>query len=156
MLTNKVACICQRVLAKKRMTKPKGATPKSIRTREAIEAAARELFAINGFERTTVRDIAARAQIDPSMVIRYFGSKDALFAKAAKPDLHLPNLDSVDPANIGEAMVLHFLEQWEGEEAGRGLPILLRSAASNEEAADQLREIFRDQVLPAIARAGRS
>ena len=69
MLTNKVACICQRVLAKKRMTKPKGATPKSIRTREAIEAAARELFAINGFERTTVRDIAARAQIDPSIIL---------------------------------------------------------------------------------------
>ncbi|MEP7006592.1 MAG: hypothetical protein ABI810_11460, partial [Sphingomonas bacterium] len=46
------------------------------------------------------------------------------------------------------------LEQWEGEQAGGGLPVLLRSAASNEEAANRLREIFQAQVLPAILRAG--
>src|SRR4051812_2712868 len=129
-------------------------TPKSIRTREAIETAARELFASNGFERTTVRDIGARAGIDPSMVIRYFGSKDALFAKVAMPDLHLPDLAGVAPESIGETLVRHFLEQWEGEEHGGGMPVLLRSAASNDEAANRLREIFLPQVFPAIAAAG--
>lgn len=137
-----------------RMTKPRRATPKSIRTREAIQNAARELFISNGFERTTVRDIGARADIDPSMIIRYFGSKDALFALVAKPDLRLPDLSGVDSGKIGEALVRHFLEQWEGEQAGGGLPVLLRSAASNEEAANRLREIFQAQVLPAILRAG--
>ena len=136
------------------MTEPRRTTPKSIRTREAIETAARELFAINGFERTTVRDIGARAGIDASMIIRYFGSKDALFAHVAMPDLHMPALSGADSATIGETMVRHFLEQWEGERAGGGLPVLLRSAASNEEAAARLRDIFRDQVFPAIARAG--
>lgn len=136
------------------MTEARRSTPKSIRTREAIEAAARELFAANGFERTTVRDIGARAGIDPSMIIRYFGSKDALFAHVAMPDLHLPELGDIDPAAIGESMVRHFLAQWEGGSAGRGLPVLLRSAASNEDAAERLREIFRAQVFPAIARAG--
>jgi len=136
------------------MTEPRRTTPKSIRTREAIETAARELFAINGFDRTTVRDIGARAGIDASMIIRYFGSKDALFAHVAMPDLHMPDLSGADPATIGETMVRHFLEQWEGERAGGGLPVLLRSAASNEEAAVRLRDIFRDQVFPAIARAG--
>ncbi|MDB5676231.1 MAG: TetR family transcriptional regulator [Sphingomonas bacterium] len=136
------------------MTEPRRTTPKSIRTREAIETAARELFAINGFDRTTVRDIGARAGIDASMIIRYFGSKDALFAHVAMPDLHMPDLSGADPATIGETMVRHFLEQWEGERAGGGLPVLLRSAASNEEAAERLRTIFRDQVFPAIARAG--
>ena len=136
------------------MTEPRRTTPKSIRTREAIETAARELFAINGFDRTTVRDIGARAGIDASMIIRYFGSKDALFAHVAMPDLHMPDLSGADPTTIGETMVRHFLEQWEGERAGGGLPVLLRSAASNEEAAARLRDIFRDQVFPAIARAG--
>jgi AcrR family transcriptional regulator len=136
------------------MTEPRRTTPKSIRTREAIETAARELFAINGFDRTTVRDIGARAGIDASMIIRYFGSKDALFAHVAMPDLRMPDLSGADPATIGETMVRHFLEQWEGERAGGGLPVLLRSAASNEEAAARLRDIFRDQVFPAIARAG--
>jgi AcrR family transcriptional regulator len=142
------------VLAKKRMTEQRRTTPKSIRTREAIETAARELFSSNGFERTTVRDIGARAGIDPSMIIRYFGSKDALFARVAEPDLHLPDLSEVESGAIGEAMVRHFLEQWEGDRAGRGLPVLLRSAASNEEAAERLRNIFRAQVFPAIAGAG--
>jgi len=136
------------------MTEQRRTTPKSIRTRDAIETAARELFSSNGFERTTVRDIGARAGIDPSMIIRYFGSKDALFARVAKPDLRLPDLNGVASSGIGEAMVRHFLEQWEGEQAGRGLPVLLRSAASNEEAAERLRDIFRVQVFPAIARVG--
>lgn len=136
------------------MTRSKGPTPKSVRTRTAIENAARELFAINGFERTTVRDIAARAQIDPAMIIRYFGSKEALFAHVAMPDLHLEDLGDTDPESLGRAMVRHFLEQWEGERAGGGLPVLLRSAASNEHAAERLRTLFASQVFPAIARLG--
>lgn len=133
------------------MSKPRGSTPKAIRTRQAIEDAARFLFAANGFERTTVRDIGARAGIDPAMVIRYFGSKDALFAEVATPDLHLPDLAGVAPESIGETLVRHFLALWEG---GGGLPVLLRSAASNDKAAEHLRDIFRAQVLPAIAAAG--
>ena len=136
------------------MSNPPRSTPKSRRTREAIEAAARDLFAELGFERTTVRDIGAQAGIDPSMVIRYFGGKDALFARVAVPDLQLPDLSDVDPATIGETLVRHFLDQWEGEAAGGGMPILLRSSASNEEAANRLRGIFIAQVFPAIARAG--
>ena len=136
------------------MPSERRSTPKSIRTREAIEAAARELFAINGFERTTVREIGARAGIDPSMIIRYFGGKDALFARVATPDLKLPDLSGVDPATIGQSLVRHFLEQWEGADAGSGMPVLLRSAASNDEAAARLQDMFRAQVFPAIARAG--
>ena len=129
-------------------------TPKSIKTREAIEVAARDLFTRNGFDRTTVREIAAKARIDASMIIRYFGSKDALFARVATPDLRLPDLCTADPHSIGETLVRHFLEQWEGETAGGGLPVLLRSAASNPEAAQRLAEIFSAQVLPVVARVG--
>lgn len=136
------------------MTSDRRSTPKSLKTREAIETAARDLFSINGFDRTTVRDIAARARIDPSMIIRYFGSKDALFARVAMPDLQLPDLTTADPQAIGETLVRHFIELWEGETAGGGLPILLRSAASNPEAAERLAEIFRAQVFPAVACLG--
>ncbi len=124
---------------------------KSDRTRAAILAAAEALFAARGYERTTVRDIAAGAGIDPSMVIRYFGSKDELFARVAEPDLRIPDLRSVERAEIGETLVRHFLDLWEGES---GLAILLRSAASNEQAATKLRETFKAQVMPALARAG--
>jgi len=136
------------------MAETRRSTPKSLRTRETIINAARELFAINGFERTTVRDIGARAGIDPSMIIRYFGSKDALFTQVAEPDLHLSDLGEVESERIGEAMVRHFIKQWDGDQAGRGMQVLLRSAASNEDAAERLRTIFREQVFPQIARVG--
>ena len=54
---------------------------KSDRTRAAILAAAQRLFAQHGHGRTTVRDIAAKASIDPALVVRYFGSKDELFVR---------------------------------------------------------------------------
>lgn len=135
------------------MNKPSRSTPKSDRTRESIETAAKALFATHGFERTTVRQIAREAGIDPSMIIRYFGSKEALFARVAAPDLNFPDLAQVDPSAIGETLVRHFIDQWELD-AGGGLPILLRSAASNQDAAAKLRDIFAAQVIPAIARTG--
>jgi AcrR family transcriptional regulator len=127
-----------------------GKTRKSERTRDAILKAAQALFAELGYERTTVRDIAARAAIDPAMVIRYFGSKDALFARATVFDLRLPDLSRTEPAQLGEALIRHFLEVWEG--LGNGsLTILLRAAAANEEAAEKTRAIFAGQVLPMLA-----
>ena len=56
---------------------------KSDRTRAAILAAARERFAQDGYERATIRAIAADAAIDPAMVMRYYGNKEKLFAAAA-------------------------------------------------------------------------
>jgi AcrR family transcriptional regulator len=129
-------------------------TSKSDLTKAAILTAARQLFAENGYDRTTIRDVAAEAEIDPAMVIRYFGSKDELFALAVVFDLKLPDLGSVDSSRIGETLVRHFLNLWEGENRHRGLPLLLRSAASNEYAAGKAREVFAGQVLPALARAG--
>lgn len=124
---------------------------KSDRTRGAILAAARDLFAAQGYERTTVRDIAGLASIDPSMVIRYFVGKDELFARVATIDLKLPDIESIVPSRLGEALVRHFLHLWE-EDGRSGLPVLLRSAASNEFAATKLREVFARQVIPALER----
>lgn len=129
-------------------------TSKSDATRAAILEAARQLFAQHGYDRTTVREVAARAGIDPAMVIRYFGSKDELFARAVAFDLRLPDIRSIDPSRLGEMLVRHFLAVWEGENRHRGLPLLMRSAASNPYAASKMREVFAAQVLPAVARLG--
>ena len=126
---------------------------KSDRTRAAILAAARERFAAQGYERTTVRDVAAKADIDPAMIIRYFGSKDGLFARAADFDLRLPDMASIDRAELGPVVVRHFLDIWEGPEGNPGMAVLLRSAGSNPAAAEQLRAVFAGQVLPAVMRA---
>lgn len=114
-----------------------------------ILAAARERFAQSGFERATIRAIAADADIDPSMVMRYFGNKNQLFAAAADFDLQIPDLTDSDPGDYGALLVDHFINRWEGDEA---LIVLLRSSATNTEAAQRMREIFTGQLLPVVAK----
>jgi AcrR family transcriptional regulator len=46
--------------------------------------AARQEFGDRGFESTTVRDIAHRAGVDPSLVLQHYGSKSALFTAAIR------------------------------------------------------------------------
>ena len=101
-------------------------TRKSDRTRAAILDAAQKLFAQHGHDRTTVRDIAAKASIDPALVIRYFGSKDELFVRAAAFDLRMPDLSKVKRSQIGDTLIRRFLELGEGF---TGMTVLLRSAA---------------------------
>ena len=122
---------------------------KADQTRATILVAARERFAESGYEAATIRAIAADANIDPSMVMRYFGNKDQLFAAAAEFDLRFPDLTDVPRAELGTTMVRHFLARWEGDDA---LVMLLRSSTTNAEAAQRMKDIFAAQLLPAIAK----
>jgi AcrR family transcriptional regulator len=117
-------------------------------TRAAILRAARERFAVDGYERATIRAIAAEAGIDPSMVMRYYGSKENLFARAAQFDLRLPDLSAVPRRRLGETLIRTFLDRWEHSDA---LPIMLRAAMTNAAAARQLQTIYRDQLTASVA-----
>ncbi|MDD5035133.1 MAG: TetR family transcriptional regulator [Methylococcaceae bacterium] len=119
-------------------------------TRQAILQAARERFACEGYDRTTIRAIAADANIDPSMVMRYFGNKEQLFAAAAKFDLHAPDLSETPPEERADRLVRHFIRLWEGDLADSSLQILLRCALTNETAAERMRLIFAEQVIPLV------
>src|ERR1041385_2915767 len=128
-----------------------GKMSKSDRTRAAILQAARKRFGELGFERTTVRDIAAQAAIDPAMVLRYFGSKEELFARTTAVDLKLPDLGRITASQYGETLIRHFLDLWEGPQSNGALTVLLRTAVSNAEVAAKLRDVFADQVMPMLA-----
>jgi AcrR family transcriptional regulator len=123
-------------------------------TREAILSAARELFADLGFERTTIRAIAARAAVDPSLVYHYFGDKNGLLTEA----IALP----VDPVavfaglaeepDLGRAVALRLMTVYEtvpgALERGVGL---LRAGLSHELAAQALRDLLGSTVLAQLA-----
>lgn len=125
-------------------------TAKSERTRADILDAARALFAQLGYERTTVREIAAQANVDPALVIRYFSSKDGLFARAAEFDLQLPDLTKTPSSQLGDTLIRHFLDLWEGPSSKGSLTILLRAAATNQDAAATVRNVFAGQVMPML------
>jgi AcrR family transcriptional regulator len=125
---------------------------RSARTRAAILDAARQRFAEHGYERTTIRAVAADAAIDPSMVMRYFGNKAQLFDAALAVDLRLPDVSALSRDELPSALVRHFLDRWEGEPSDDALLLLLRSGVTNDHAAERLRAIFAAQVAPVLSR----
>jgi AcrR family transcriptional regulator len=134
-----------------------GRRPGAQGTREAILAAARRSFGELGFNRATIRKIAADAGVDPALVLHYFGNKADLFAAAVDlpvpPSGPLAVLASADPARLGEAILRTVLTIWEVPERLAAWLGLIRSAASDERAARMLREFLTSTILGPVADA---
>jgi AcrR family transcriptional regulator len=102
-------------------------------TRARILASARRLFCQSGFDQLGVRDLAADAGVDPAIVIRLFGSKEALFAAVAEGafTLEAPFDGPVD--GLGLRIARHLTGKPEDTAPADGFDefrLLLRSAAS--------------------------
>jgi len=130
------------------MTTDTGRARRSDVTRAAILEAARRRFAADGYERATIRAIARDAGIDPSMVMRYYGNKEKLFAAASELDLRLPTPDSLPADRVGELLVTHFLDRWEADGT---LAAMLRVGVTNQAGADRLQETMARQLTPLAA-----
>ncbi|EPX87536.1 Bacterial regulatory protein, tetR family [Rubellimicrobium thermophilum DSM 16684] len=120
-------------------------------TQDRLIAAARAIFSRNGFERTTVRDIAAEAGVNPALINRYFGGKEGLFARAVAIRLDFPDLSGLERDRIGEELVRHFFRRWQ-DDTDDLLRVLIRTAATNDEAAQRIRAILSEQVAAMVAR----
>jgi AcrR family transcriptional regulator len=125
-------------------------------TKSRILKAAREAFATVGYERATVRKVAEMANIHPSMVMRYFDSKERLFAVSSGFDLHLPDFAGVPRARIGEALVGAFLDRWEIRGEAGDMPALLRLSVTHPDGRQKAIEVFTQQVSPALRAVIRS
>ena len=133
---------------------PGSGGPRSERTRRAILGAARAMFAARGYEGTTIRAVAAQADIDASMVMRYFQSKAGLFAAAITMDLKVPDLGSVPASRRGELLVRHFISRWEDPVRDDELIALMRTAVTSEPVAEQLQAVLGQLITEPIAGLG--
>ncbi len=119
------------------------------RTRQDILDAARDRFGAVGFDRATIRSVAESAGVDPALVIHHFGSKRALFVAAHElpldPAEMLTSVVAAPLAERGEMITRAYLEVL----AAPGSPVLglLRTAATNDEAARMLREFIQSALL---------
>jgi AcrR family transcriptional regulator len=128
--------------------------PRSEGTRRTILHAARDIFATRGYEQTTIRAVAARAGIDASMVMRYFGSKAGLFTAAATMSVEPPDLRSVPADRRGEAFVRHFVSRWEDNLSGDSTVILMRTAVADPAVTAKMQATFNKLILGPVASLG--
>jgi AcrR family transcriptional regulator len=122
----------------------------AIQTRADIPSAARRRFGAEGYERTTLRAIAAHVGVDAALVIHYFCSKQGLFAEAADFRIDLPDLSGVDPDEVAAMLLPRFFAVWEEDQT---FVALLRAAMTSRTAADTLRQVFVKQVAPKLITA---
>ena len=129
------------------MNSPTTRNRNATRTQADILSAARRRFGANGYERTTLRAVAADVGVDPALVIRYFGSKQDLFAAAVDFTIDLPDLSDVEPGDIAAILLPRFFAVWEEDET---FIALLRAATTSDVAAATLGEVFASQVAPKL------
>lgn len=107
-----------------------GRPPGSSDSRERILVSARELFARNGFDKTSIRAIAADAGVDGALVHHYYGTKQQLFAAAIAipidPMQVLGPLRETPVEQIGTVLPSILLPLWDSE-LGKGFIATLRS-----------------------------
>ncbi len=134
-----------------------GRRPGDSGTREAILSAARAAFAEQGYDKATIRGIAARAAVDPALVLHYFGSKERLFGAALQipftPGEVLRAALGADPDRLGEVIVRAFLNAWEPAETRPALIAMVRSAMTNDVAQAMVREFLDRRVFGPITAA---
>jgi AcrR family transcriptional regulator len=129
---------------RRRPGRPAGASD----TRERILASARELFAQNGIDKTSIRAVAAAAGVDPALVHHYYGTKQQLFAAA----IHIP----IDPMEVlrplrdtpveklGYTLPSVLLPLWDSE-MGKGFIATIRSLLAGSEVS--LLRFFLQEVI---------
>jgi AcrR family transcriptional regulator len=125
-------------------------------TRARIAAAAQHLFADRGYDAVSVRSIADAAEVDPAMVLYFFGSKRDLFVSLVQlpvaPAVALEMLaGGVD--DLGYRIARFVVDHMSTCDKREKVLSLLRTAGTDVEAAQVLRERYLREMLEPLAAA---
>jgi AcrR family transcriptional regulator len=131
-----------------------GRRPADSGTRPAIAEAARRQFATVGYDRTSLRSVAADAGVDAALVSYFFGTKQQLFVSVVDlpfdPDDVVPEVFADGPEGAGERLarfVVAVLDDAGGRDRLAGL---VRAAAAEPEAAALLRALIEQRILARV------
>ncbi|MFE4551147.1 TetR family transcriptional regulator [Streptomyces sp. NPDC056785] len=118
-------------------------------TKAAILRAARHLMARHAHTDITLKAVADRAGVSAPLILKYFGNKDALFARVMSFETDAAALLDAPLAELGPHMVRHLLLG----QTERGADPVLRIvfAPLHGEQGDTLRANFRTQVSDRLA-----
>ncbi|NUP45935.1 MAG: TetR/AcrR family transcriptional regulator [Catenulispora sp.] len=143
--------------AKKATAAKRGRRTDGGQAKEAIQEAAWRLFAENGFDRTSVRQIALAAHVDPMLVTHYFKTKAGLFAAIMRPPVEpseaIAFVLAEGPDHAGERMAAFILRTLESPDRRKWIVAMVRAATAEPEIAAVVRERFAETILIPLAEA---
>lgn len=128
-------------------------------TREEIARAAREQFAAHGYDRVTLRAIAAQAGVDAALVAYFFGSKRELFNEmtAASSDSAalMARLLDGDRRRVGERLARLVIETLDEDDQRQRIVATIRTAAIEADTARMIGDKFATELLePVVSQLG--
>ncbi len=121
--------------------------------------AASEQFAAKGYDRATLRAIAAQAGVDAALVAYFFGSKRELFDDV----INLPfdsravmaRLLEGDSGRVGERLARFVIETLDDEDQRQRILGIIRTATVEAGTARTIRDKFTTELLePVVSRLG--
>lgn len=119
----------------------------SARTREAILRAAQSLFAAKGYTTTGVREIAATAGVNSTLVRRYFGSKEGLLRASLEGMLGVDEIVAGDRGAVGERAAAALLRA-----RGMADPVSIMMLAMADLSARRLcADLVQERVIAPLA-----
>ena len=114
-------------------------------TRAELLRVAKRRFTVFGYERTTTRDIAADAGVNISLIARYFGSKDGLYAAVLAESVG--SFTPVAADGLVESLLAGLREgAWPEFGDVHPLLLLLRDAGDDDRTAELRRRTLRGVV----------
>jgi len=126
-------------------------------TRDLLLQVTQQEISEHGFNGVSLRSIARRADVDPSLVRHYFGSKQNLLANAIRTEIDPRALaDEVlrgTPRAVGRRVVKALLGYWDDPGTAPMLLAQLSATLNTETAADAAVEDFLLTFLGAVADA---
>ena len=137
----------------RRRGRPRGANRDDTKAR--ILAAAAAEFGERGYEAASIRSIARRAEVDPSLVHHYFDDKSALVAVVVavplRPDRIVQDALEGPTDELGARLLRGVLAAWDNPAVRPAAPAAVRSAIGHGPVARMLREFLRREIMHRVA-----
>ena len=133
----------------------RGRPPGRTETRAEILAVARRRFLADGYDRVTLRSVAAEAGVDAALISYHFGSKHGLFGASmqlpANPADMLAAALSGPLNTLPERLVRTIVTTWDDAERGPALRAFAQAATREPEVARLFREMAEREMIARIA-----
>jgi hypothetical protein len=120
-------------------------------TRAALLGAALSRFVREGYEGVSLREIASDAGVDVSLISRYFGGKQELFAEVLACSPSPTHLFEGDHADFGERIARKLVIEKQDSKDFDCLVIMLRSASSPD-ATETIRRMGEERFYGPFAK----